>query len=117
LYCHQGNLWKLTDFGISAPALSKGVTTVLMRGTPCYRAPELFKEVARFTDKIDLCALGCILYELATGSRAFKGDYDIAEYSRGGGSRVSIPLPSKFWRDHVTEVVQALPDKEESQRP
>jgi NIMA (never in mitosis gene a)-related kinase len=66
-------VWKLTDFGISGPALSKGVTTKFSRGTPCYRAPELLDEQARFTEKVDIWALGCILYEVATGDKAFSG--------------------------------------------
>lgn len=66
LYSHQKNLWKLTDFGISAEATSKNaLATYSAKGTSSYRAPEVLRE-AEFTNKVDIWALGCVLYELAT---------------------------------------------------
>jgi serine/threonine protein kinase len=53
----------------------------LARGTPGYRAPELYHEKATFTTKVDIWALGCILYELAVGKKVFPLDYDTREYA------------------------------------
>ena len=56
--------------------------THFSRGTTCYRAPELVKEVAKYTNKVDIFALGCILFELATeGKRAFANDFAVHDYS------------------------------------
>lgn len=41
------------------------------RGTPCYMAPELFQEGATHSTASDLWALGCLLYECATGQPPF----------------------------------------------
>jgi serine/threonine protein kinase len=39
--------------------------------TPCYTAPELFSEDGIFSYKTEIWALGCILFELATGQVPF----------------------------------------------
>jgi serine/threonine protein kinase len=45
LYSRLSNVWKLTDFGISAEATSKRAhTTRYARGSARYRAPELLEE-------------------------------------------------------------------------
>jgi len=54
--------------------------TTSARGTPGYRAPELLKEPASFTNKVDIWSLGCIFYELVTGSQLFKNDVHVFEY-------------------------------------
>lgn len=39
--------------------------------TPCYTAPELFSENGSYDFKTDIWAMGCIIYELATGQVPF----------------------------------------------
>ena len=39
--------------------------------TPCYTAPELFRENGEYSFKSDLWALGCIMYEMAMGQVPF----------------------------------------------
>ncbi len=39
--------------------------------TPCYTAPELFRNNGKYSFKSDLWALGCVLYELAVGQVPF----------------------------------------------
>ena len=56
---------------ITSPVMMTGVGVIL--GTAAYMAPEQAK--GRLADKrSDLWALGCVLYELLTGTRAFGGD-------------------------------------------
>lgn len=54
------------------------MSTPSSRGTPGYRAPELLREEgARFSPKVDIWALGCVMYELCTGRKAFKDDFAV----------------------------------------
>jgi Protein kinase domain len=61
------------------------------RGTNCYRAPELLQEKSSYTNKSDIWALGCILFEVACGLQLFKGDWEVQKYSR----RKSLPRTLK----------------------
>lgn len=64
----------LSDFGLAKLAteysLSSSGTIV---GTPHYIAPEIW-EGQQFTPQADIYALGCIIFEMITGEKAFKGD-------------------------------------------
>jgi serine/threonine-protein kinase len=57
---------KITDFGLAAPLTEPGA----VGGTPAYLAPEQL-DGRPATVQSDLFALGLVLYELFTGSRAF----------------------------------------------
>jgi len=66
---------KLTDFGIariSQQDPEKGIW-----GTPSYMSPEQLKEETT-THQSDIFSLGCVMYELLTGRRAFSGENDFA---------------------------------------
>lgn len=66
---------KLTDFGIariSQQDPEKGIW-----GTPSYMSPEQLKEETA-THQSDIFSLGCVMYELLTGRRAFNGENDFA---------------------------------------
>lgn len=72
LFNEQGEV-RLTDFDL-AVVLEAGATTkkVDRTGSPPYMAPEQFEgNVSRYSDQY---ALGCIAYELFTGSKAFSAD-------------------------------------------
>ncbi len=63
---------KITDFGIaqlkSGKTLAKGII-----GSPSYMSPEQIKE--ELVDSVsDIFSLGCVLYELLTGTKAFPGE-------------------------------------------
>jgi serine/threonine protein kinase len=70
----------------------------LARGTVGYRAAELFYEEATFTKKVDIWALGCILYELVVGKKLFPSDYDTREYAVAK-KMLQISLPSSIDED------------------
>ncbi|MFC1515515.1 serine/threonine-protein kinase [Thermodesulfobacteriota bacterium] len=67
---------KITDFGIAYVdteyTAQKGII-----GSPCYMSPEQVKEVP-VIDQSDIFSLGCVLYELLTGQKAFAGDNHFA---------------------------------------
>ena len=120
LYSLQENLWKLTDFGLSVEATSKiALTTQTSKGTPSYRAPELLKGHVTFNNKVDIWALGCVLYELATHQTMFPHDMATMEYSANLASIYEIRLHSlpTFWEQHVAELIRELIHRDPQQRP
>lgn len=83
LYSAEQDTWKVADFGLSAERSSSRTTmsTRFSRGTPSYRAPELLVETPTFSFRVDIWALGCILYELVVKRKAFAGDWAVLDYS------------------------------------
>src|SRR5271169_1545979 len=119
LYCHRDNMWKLTDFGLTSEATSKqAITTRDARGTGGYRAPELFSEHPKFTNKVDIWALGCILYESTAGRRAFRDDFLVYEYSKSQ-SKLDIPIPPlpKAFISHFNECLHEMLERDPQERP
>jgi serine/threonine protein kinase len=67
-------IWKLTDFGISAPTTGYLLSTRENRGTDEYTAPEILHAkpgIPTYFLPVDVYALGLILYETFTGHRVF----------------------------------------------
>jgi len=62
---------KVTDFGISRFAFDSTQSAVMV-GTPSYMAPEQCRGLP-LDHRCDLFSLGCVLYELSSGQRAFNG--------------------------------------------
>jgi serine/threonine-protein kinase len=69
---------KLLDFGISKlldqDAVLQLTQTGTVLGTPFYMAPEQAKGAKEIDHRVDLYAIGVILYEAITGQRPFEGD-------------------------------------------
>jgi len=63
---------KITDFGIAHIKTEHNSQKGII-GSPCYMSPEQVKEEP-VEDKSDIFSLGCVLYELLTGEKAFYGD-------------------------------------------
>lgn len=63
---------KIGDFGISRfYANDQFLETRL--GTPLYLAPELVRK-EKYNSKVDIWAIGVLIYNLTTGSTPFSGD-------------------------------------------
>jgi serine/threonine protein kinase len=58
---------KIVDFGVARPINLEGTQTEGISGTPGYMAPELL--FRRADAQSDLYAMGCVLYEMLSGSR------------------------------------------------
>ena len=68
---------KVMDFGIARSIETGTMTTGSIIGTPAYMAPEQAEGKA-IDQRSDIYSLGLILYEMATGNAAFKGDTPMA---------------------------------------
>lgn len=75
IMCHNeldGDLdVKITDFGFAC-LFSPSDKMDLSLGTPMYMAPELVND-KEYDQRVDVWALGCIVYILLTGSPPFSG--------------------------------------------
>ncbi len=81
-------------------------------GSPPYMPPEQFRGVGQVDARADLFALGCILYEMFTGARAFPGS-DLMEVYRRVVAGEYAPLPAEVPASLVGVVADLLdPDPE-----
>ncbi|KAH9284611.1 Cyclin-dependent kinase 20 [Echinococcus granulosus] len=71
---------KIADFGLARLFLSSENKLYSHQvATRWYRAPELLYGAKRYTESVDLWAVGCILGELLNNSPLFPGDNDIEQ--------------------------------------
>jgi eukaryotic-like serine/threonine-protein kinase len=114
---------KVLDFGIakfsSAMAGETGVTeTGTTLGTPCYMAPEQAMAERELDHRIDVWALGVILYETLSGARPIEGDTvgQVVKHLMTTGitplERVVPGLPTE-----LTALVNRMLSRERSRRP
>jgi serine/threonine protein kinase len=89
---------KIMDFGIARPFQGASQMTETVVGTPAYMAPEQV-ELKGVDARTDVYALGLLLYEMVTGSKAFEGDSPIAVAVK---QLREIPTPPR-------EIVPSLP--------
>ena len=74
----QKGLVKIMDFGLAKISWGEDITrTATTVGTVAYMSPEQASGL-KVDHRTDIWALGCILYEMLAGRRAFKGDHDRA---------------------------------------
>ena len=64
---------KVTDFGIARLAIPDSKQSAMLVGTPSYMAPEQCRGEP-LDGRCDLFALGCVLFELLAGERAFASE-------------------------------------------
>ena len=82
----DGYVPKVTDFGLAkvlqgeSPSVGQTRSGVAM-GTPAYMAPEQIRDAGGVDQRADVFSLGCLLYELAAGARAFPGNEALAIYN------------------------------------
>jgi serine/threonine-protein kinase len=99
-----GERIKLLDFGIAKladPASSNMTSTGTLMGTPTYMAPEQCRGVA-IDHRVDLYALGCVIYELCCGRPPFVGE------GTGDVLAAHIHLPVPPMAVHNPEIPSAV---------
>lgn len=68
----ENGLLKLADFGLTKKVNVEEELGKNSVGTPYYLSPESIS-FGSFTVKSDVWGLGCLVYEICTGSKPFKG--------------------------------------------
>ena len=64
---------KIADFGLARIHYKRNMKLTSNVVTFWYKAPELLLGENRYDEKIDIWSVGCIFYELLTGSILFRG--------------------------------------------
>ena len=105
----KGGRVVITDFGIAQQQTQHDKQSQTSEksviGTPAYMAPEQFTKQHPIDARTDLYALGAILFEIFTGSRAWVGDDPLVLMS----TRITAPPPDPKERcKDIDEAVAAL---------
>ena len=94
--------------------------TAAARGTECYRAPEILCE-NKVTPASDLWSLGCILFELYCGKRAFSQDQEVWAYYKRIDPQPSVEksdiAPNTALDAYVSAMVSNLLGRDWRKRP
>lgn len=114
----QANV-KLGDFGIARDTKSADITSQgLTVGTHAYMAPEQIRGETMVNGKADLYSLGCLLFELLTGSKPFQGSNFAVLFEQH--LRSQPPKVSEFVPDcpePLAAIVDNLMQKDPDKRP
>jgi Protein kinase domain len=121
IYSGKDKAWKLADFGLTSEVMSQEFrNTTHARGTPGYRAPELLlEEASTYNTKVDVWALGIVLYELAVGKRPFSNDLAVLDCCRNGEPLVptfAIEF-SEFFTSRISKHIRDMTRFTPSERP
>jgi serine/threonine protein kinase len=131
-YSQAQGLWKIGGFSFTQEILGTAIhidggegdpeelqQSPTSRGTPGYRAPELILEHGVYTTKVDIWALGCILIDLFSGSKAFTSDIAVIVFYLRSDARPPIPTISwpPFLLSHLQEISSELLAKDWGERP
>ena len=120
LFSSSSRNWKVGDFGLTTEGSSRHTrTSVFARGTASYRAPELVNDDPVFSNKVDIFAIGCILFELVSGGRkAFANDIAVHEF-RISHSQLEIPFAAidERWQHDLEQEIRRMLSVDRTDRP
>ena len=125
MYSSTDQAWKIADFGLTSEGTSKRAhTTRYAQGTPSYRSPELIEDF-KYTNKVDIWAIGCILYELIFKKKAFSGDGAVLRYFdnfRATGTLLVLPfdndtIPDEARKTFLANIILEMLDIDDTRRP
>jgi serine/threonine protein kinase len=96
---------KILDFGLARPVEGSDLSLPgSMLGTPAYMAPEQARG-ENVDARSDLFSLGCVLYRMATGQAAFRGDNALALVH---AIQHHEPTPPRTLRPDIPPVLEQL---------
>ncbi|MDQ3336969.1 MAG: protein kinase [Myxococcota bacterium] len=113
---------KILDFGLAKVVDESGIhvrTSTRVHsvfGTPRYMSPEQCRSSTSIDHRADIYSLGCILFELVTGTAPFDGDIEQVIEAHLVGN---IPRASMFasCSPHLDELITQLMAKDPARRP
>jgi len=73
---------KIVDFGVARIGSDGRTKTGVRVGTPRYMAPEQIVSSRRVDGRADVFSLGCVLFEMLAGRKAFRGNDEVALLAR-----------------------------------
>ncbi len=95
----NGLIPKVADFGLAKVLSGSGGATQtrsgVTMGTPAYMAPEQIRDSKNVDQRADIFSLGCILYDLVCGQRAFHGADTLALFTAVAGGQFTPPREIK----------------------
>jgi len=108
---------KIMDFGLARIAEGEGLTgSGLMLGTPEYMSPEQV-DLKEVDARVDIYALGIILYEMVTGHVPFKGETPLAVAMKQKNEKARDARESNpFVPDTLIAVIQKCLEKDPARR-
>lgn len=110
VFAPDAQIVKIADFGISK-ILDPANLTATMVGTPFYLAPEMCSNQS-YGYPSDMWSLGCLIYEILEGHRAFESD-NLAEIlgsvCSGSYSEMKLKHYNPQWREIVESLLQVDP--------
>jgi serine/threonine protein kinase len=109
---------KILDFGLARPETGGDQisTTGAVVGTPAYMAPE--QAHGRKVDfRADLFSLGCVLYEITTGRRAFSGETNLAVLMSIASDNPPSPHDLAHVDRRLSDLTMQLLEKDPLRRP
>lgn len=119
LFVSKEGTVKLGDFGIAHDTETSDLTGDGMTvGTHAYMAPEQITGKKNITGKVDLYALGCCLYEMLTGEKAFQGETVMQLFEahlKGTPPHVRDTIPG--CPEAFDEIIAQLLEKDPEKRP
>jgi serine/threonine protein kinase len=79
MFSFESQCWKIGDFHLTTIGGGEiSIPSSDRAGTPSYPAPELLdEETGHFSNKVDIFAMGCILFELLKQEKAFSDDFAV----------------------------------------
>ena len=106
---------KIGDFGLTKQLKDANEYAKTQAGTMLYMAPEIFKG-QKYNNKVDMWALGCIIYELCTLSYCFESDSMIGlikKITDSNHGKIDINL----YGEDLQKLIDSLLNKNYEQRP
>ena len=105
---------KIGDFGISK-ILDGTDYAQTFAGSYCYLAPEIINE-NKYSNKVDIWSLGCILYELCTLNRCFDSN-NILKLINQINSGIHGKIDLNIYNDRWQKMIDLLLKKDYKERP
>ncbi len=112
---------KLSDFGIAkAMHATNATASGTAKGKPMYMAPEQLTAKPTMDGRVDLFAVGVMLYELLTGQRPFAGDSPMSVMflvSQYGDGQIPIDTPHAVTQGRASVALSNLAMRLMAPRP